>query len=121
MLVKELVSPRRVIASFAATAYGTTLLFSLCRTSIWPYFAGVAILFAVYLADVMDFPYIAIWPAFPGVLLITTSIGGLFGYLRRLSIVPVSHSMRELWLVLLFGVGLVWWSIRTARQLMKRT
>lgn len=117
--VKELVSPKRVIASLVVTIYATVLLYALPRSSIWPYFAGAATLFAIHSANVLEYPIVAIWPAFPGVLLTTTCIGGLFGNVPRSSLVPVTHSRGELWVALLIGSGLVCWAIRTARTFKK--
>lgn len=110
----------QVIAATLATVYGVTLLFTLPRSSIWPYLAGAVTLFTIDVAATLEYPLVAIWPAFAAVLLVIACIGGLVEHTQKMDLLPLTHCSLELWIVLLLGIGLICWAVRTTRNFMQR-
>ena len=116
MLTDGVLNPWKVIAGIPAIIYA--LLLNMKSPS-----AGLVLaLFVVILSAILwyigrqGYTIGTIIPALLGLLLLLSSLAALYTGLPSTSLVPLSHSVLELWLLCLVAVAYVGWGVYETRR-----
>jgi hypothetical protein len=116
MVTMDLVKPWRIIAGLLPMLYGTLVILELQRFWLWLLLACAMIVLAAVVANALDYTFLAVWPAFPGIFCLVACLGALILSLPDYGVVPVTDSDLELWAAALLAGGFIGWGVRTARQ-----
>jgi hypothetical protein len=107
-------NPWRILLGLLPLCYAAVLLVELQNTFVW--LGGLAVLLALLLlvATSLDYPLLACWPAVSSCLLLVTCGIVLYQGVPAESVVPITHSSLELWVIgFLAGFAMIWVVIRT--------
>src|SRR5262245_2797312 len=114
----DLVKPWRLIAGIPLLLYGGLLLLGLPQSWRWLLLVGGVVLLALLVAIRLEYPILALWPAFAGLFLLSACVCAIIEDVVDYAIVPFTDSDLEIGGVALIACGYIGWGIYTARKFM---
>ena len=114
----EIVKPWRLIVGIPALLYGGLLLLELPQSSTWLLLVAGVLLVAVVVANRLEYPLLALWPAFVGLFLLSTCIFALIEDVVDYAIVPFTDSDAEILLVAVIACGYIVWGLSMTRKML---
>lgn len=114
----DLVKPWRLILSLLPLLYGSLLLLGLSYSWRWLLIVSLVVLMAIMVAARLEYPMLAIWPAFVGLFLLCACVCALTENVVDYAIVPFTDSDLEIMIAALIGCGFIAWGMRTTRQML---
>jgi hypothetical protein len=117
MTTLDLVKPWRLIAAMPALLYGALLVLELPQSWFWLLLVCGILLMVVTVAARLEYPLLALWPAFVGLFLIGACVCALIEDVVDYTFVPFTDSDSEIVLALLVGAAFIIWSIQTTKKM----
>ena len=114
----DLVKPWRLLATLLPLLYGGLLLLGLPYTTRWLLLTCGVVLIAIIVAAWLEYPMLAMWPAFAGLFLISACICALIEDVVDYAFVPFTDSDSEIAIAIVVGVAFITWGIQTTRKMM---
>jgi len=114
----ELVKPWRLLASMLPLLYGALLILGLPQSWLWLLLVCSVLLIIVMIAARLEYPMLALWPAFVGLFLIGTCICALIQDVVDYAFVPFTDSDGEIVLAISVGAAFILWGIQTTKKLL---
>src|SRR5262245_5028436 len=105
MATMDLVKPWRITIGLLPVLYGILVILELQQSLLWLLLACAMIVLAVVITNALDYTFLAVWPAFPGIFCLVACLGALMQSLPDYGIVPVTNSNLELWVAMLLAGG----------------
>lgn len=118
MPIRDFLKPWHLIAGVIPMIYGALLIAELPHTKYWLILAAVVTVVLAIVAIMLDYPLLALWPAFAGFFLLSACIGALLDPLPDYAVVPLIGAHFEIWAVGLAAIGLIVWEIRAVRAML---
>jgi hypothetical protein len=116
MATMDLVKPWRITIGLLPILYGTLVILELQQSWLWLLLACAMVALAAVITNALDYTFLAVWPAFPGIFCLVGCLSALMQSLPDYGIVPVTDSKLELWVAALLAGGFIGWGVRTAQQ-----
>lgn len=113
----DLVKPWRLLVTIAPLLYGGLLLLGLPHTTRYLLLTCAVVLIAVMVTARLQYPMLAMWPAFAGLFLIGACCCALIENVVDYAFVPLTDSDAEIVLAILVGIGFVLWGVQTTRKM----
>ena len=117
MLIRDFLKPWHLIAGLIPLIYGALLIAELPHTQYWLILAAGVTVAVGIIAIILDYPLLALWPAFTGLFLLSACVGALLSPLPDYAVVPLLGADIEIWIVALVAIGLIAWEFRAARTM----
>ena len=118
MPILDFLKPWRLIAGLIPIIYGGILIAELPHTQYWLLLAAGVTLAVGIVAHTLDYPILALWPAFASLFLLSACIGALLEPLPDYAVVPLIAADLEIWVVALVAIGLIVWDFRRVRMML---
>jgi uncharacterized membrane protein HdeD (DUF308 family) len=117
MTTLDLVKPWRLLVSVPPLLYGALLILGLPQSRLWLLLVCGVLLMAVMIVVRLEYPMLAMWPAFVGLFLISASVCALIEDVIDYAFVPFTDSDSEIVLAILVGVAFITWGIQTTKEM----
>ena len=114
MIPERLARPLQIIAALVAIIYGGMIYVSIIETVQWLAITSILLIVLLLLVYLLDYPFTAIWPIFPGSFLIIGAAVALYQGVPAPG--PLTQTRGELVVACLVGVLYVIWGVRSTRQ-----
>jgi len=114
----DLVKPWRLIAAIPVLLYAVLLLLELPQSPSWSLLVCGVVLIAFAVAARLEYPLLALWPAFVGLFVLSACMCALIEDVVDYALVPFTDSDAEIIAVALVGVGFIGWGIQTTRKML---
>lgn len=118
MPIRDFLKPWQLIAGVLPIIYGALLIAELPNTKYWLILAAVVMVVLAIVAIMLNYPLLALWPAFASFFLLSACIGALLGPLPAYAVVPLLGAHIEIWVVGLVAIGLIVWEVRAVRTML---
>jgi len=117
MTTLDLVKPWRLLASIPPLLYGALLIVGLPQSWLWLLLVCGVILMVVMVAARLEYPMLALWPAFVGLFLVGACVCALIEDVVDYAFVPFTDSDGEIVLAILVGAAFIIWGIQTTKKM----
>jgi len=114
----DLVRPWRLLATLVPLLYGGLLLLGLPYTARYLALTCGVVLIAIVVVARLEYPMLALWPAFAGLFLIGACVCALIEDVVNYAFVPFTDSDSEIVLAILAGLAFIIWGIQTTKKVL---
>jgi len=118
MTLLDLVKPWRLLSTVPPLLYAGLLLLGLPNTIRYLVISGGVVLVALIVAAWLEYPLLALWPAFVGLFLISACVCALIEDVVDYAFVPFNDSDSEIAIAIVVGAAFITWGIQTTRKMM---
>jgi hypothetical protein len=114
MIPERFARPIKIIAALVAIIYSGMIYVSIIETVQWLAITGILLIVLLLVVYLLDYPFTAIWPIFPGSFLIIGASVALYQGLPTPG--PLTQTRGELVIACLVGILYVIWGVRSTRR-----
>lgn len=118
MLTNGTIDPWKAGASIFPLLYGVLLFMKLPNAGLMLTILVVVLVAIVWYAANQGLSIWTLLPAIVGIFLLLTCVGALYEGVSPTSLLPLSHTSIELWIMALLALGYVGWVAYATRQVL---